>query len=97
VTTLVATAVVLAALVIGALLGFLVAQLRSAHNIAGLRIELEAARAGTPAAVPPAEAATRWPMIAALSAAVGLAGGFWLGYATLARRVREKFGGLKVY
>ena len=27
----------------------------------------------------------------------GLACGFWLGYATLARRVRHKFGGLKVY
>jgi hypothetical protein len=23
--------------------------------------------------------------------------GFWLGYATLARRIRRKFGGLKVY
>ena len=66
-------------------------------ELAARQTELEAARAGTPAAVPPAEAATRWPMIAALSAAVGLAGGFWLGYATLARRVREKFGGHKVY
>ena len=27
----------------------------------------------------------------------GLACGFWLGYATLARRVRHKFGGIKVY
>ncbi len=26
-----------------------------------------------------------------------LVGGFWLGYATLARRVRARFGGLKVY
>jgi hypothetical protein len=26
-----------------------------------------------------------------------LAGGFWLGYATLARRIRHKFGGIKVY
>jgi hypothetical protein len=23
--------------------------------------------------------------------------GFWLGYATLARRVRRKFGGIRVY
>jgi len=23
--------------------------------------------------------------------------GFWLGYVTLARRIRRKFGGLKVY
>jgi DNA recombination protein RmuC len=44
VTTLFATAVVLTALLMGALVGFLVAQLRSARNIAGLRIELEAAR-----------------------------------------------------
>lgn len=28
---------------------------------------------------------------------VSLVGGFWLGYATLARRVRSRFGGLKVY
>jgi phage protein D len=26
-----------------------------------------------------------------------LAGGFWLGYASLARRIRYKFGGIKVY
>jgi hypothetical protein len=26
-----------------------------------------------------------------------LAFGFWLGYASLARRIRHKFGGLKVY
>jgi hypothetical protein len=26
-----------------------------------------------------------------------LAGGFWLGYATLARRIKHKFGGIKVY
>jgi len=28
---------------------------------------------------------------------VGRGAGFWLGYATLARRIRRKFGGLKVY
>jgi uncharacterized protein YgiM (DUF1202 family) len=28
---------------------------------------------------------------------VALACGFWLGYAALARRIREKFGGIKVY
>lgn len=36
-----------------------------------------------------------WPWALALLAA--LACGFGLGYATLARRVRHKFGGLKVY
>jgi uncharacterized protein YgiM (DUF1202 family) len=70
--------------------------------------ELEALRAGRPpAAIPVSElgplsalhaaAAPRWPMIVAAGVAVGLAAGFWLGYATLARRVRQKFGGLKVY
>jgi hypothetical protein len=72
--------------------------------------ELDAARAGgsatvvatAPAAEGPlsalhAAAAPHWPVIAAASAAAGLAGGFWLGYAMLARRVRQKFGGIKVY
>jgi hypothetical protein len=36
-----------------------------------------------------------WVWMPALLAA--LACGFWLGYATLARRVRHKFGGIKVY
>jgi hypothetical protein len=31
------------------------------------------------------------PLLAALGC------GFWLGYATLARRIKRKFGGLKVY
>jgi uncharacterized protein YgiM (DUF1202 family) len=33
----------------------------------------------------------------ALSVLLALAGGFWLGYAALARRIKQKFGGLKVY
>lgn len=36
-----------------------------------------------------------WILLIALLAA--LACGFWLGYSTLARRVRNKFGGIKVY
>ena len=36
-----------------------------------------------------------WLWVPGLLAA--LACGFWLGYATLARRVRHKFGGIKVY
>lgn len=71
--------------------------------------ELDAARATGPAPVtgsPPksgplaalqAAAAPRWPAIAGIAVVIGLAGGFWLGYATLARRVRHKFGGIKVY
>jgi uncharacterized protein YgiM (DUF1202 family) len=43
-----------------------------------------------------AAAATHpWTGILAMLAA--LACGFWLGYATLARRVKRKFGGIKVY
>ena len=42
-----------------------------------------------------AAAAHPWMGISAVLAA--LACGFWLGYATLARRVRQKFGGIKVY
>ena len=37
-----------------------------------------------------------WAWAAAL-AALALACGYWLGYSTLARRVRRKFGGIKVY
>ena len=39
-------------------------------------------------------------MVAASTAGallLGLTGGFWLGYATLARRVKRKFGGIRVY
>jgi hypothetical protein len=36
-------------------------------------------------------------VIAGIALLIGLACGFWLGYATLARRVRDKFGGIKVY
>jgi ABC-type spermidine/putrescine transport system permease subunit II len=35
--------------------------------------------------------------MAVVAALLALACGFWLGYATLARRVRHKFGGIKVY
>ncbi len=65
-------------------------------ELAAKQAELDAARGGGAAQVP----APRWPAIAAIAAiavAVGLACGFWLGYATLARRVRHKFGGIKVY
>lgn len=77
-------------------------------QLAARQSELEAARRGggaslaatgapgTLAAID-AAAAPRWPVLVALSIAVGLVGGFWLGYATLARRVRQKFGGIKVY
>jgi SH3 domain protein len=37
------------------------------------------------------------PWMVAASILAALAVGFWLGYITLARRVRRKFGGIKVY
>jgi hypothetical protein len=39
--------------------------------------------------------AQRWAW--GLSVPLALACGFWLGYAALARRIKQKFGGLKVY
>lgn len=78
---------------------------RLKQELSAKQSELDAARApggSTPPApgalaALDAAAAPRWPMIAAAGLLVGLAGGFWLGYALLARRVRDKFGGIKVY
>ena len=47
---------------------------------------------GSSSGVPSAQLAA-W----ALSIVLALAGGFALGYAALARRIKQKFGGLKVY
>lgn len=77
-------------------------------ELAAKQSELDSARAGqsspitsAPALGPLASiqsaAVRRWPVIAASAVAIGLVCGFWLGYATLARRVRQKFGGIKVY
>ena len=76
-------------------------------ELAAKQNQLDAARGGaSPNAAPQPpqgpltagpSAAAAWPLIAAGAIAVGLAGGFWLGYAALARRVRRKFGGIKVY
>jgi uncharacterized protein YgiM (DUF1202 family) len=66
-------------------------------QLADKQAELEAARVpGTgaaPLAQPHTLGAGLWLGIAMAAAALG----FWGGYATLARRVRRKFGGLKVY
>jgi hypothetical protein len=65
--------------------------------------ELDAARSAhalpqAAAVVPPAVVSGGVAGGVALGAlAVAAACGFWLGYATLARRVKQKFGGLKVY
>jgi hypothetical protein len=76
-------------------------------ELAARQNQLDAVRSGAVPAIPsqplpgPPTAgmspAGIWPIIAAGAAAVGVACGFWLGYATLARRVRRKFGGIKVY
>jgi len=78
-------------------------------ELAAKQTELDSMRAGgsAPAAANAPEsgalaaihaaAAPRWPVIAGIAVAIGLACGFWLGFATLARRVRRKFGGIKVY
>jgi hypothetical protein len=77
--------------------------------LAARQSELSAARSvatspvAVPQAAPGALAAMQAPggtmllLIAGIAVAIGLACGFWLGYATLARRVRHKFGGIKVY
>jgi hypothetical protein len=54
-----------------------------------------AAPSNVPGNVAAAPAQRLWPWIAAVCGALGC--GFWLGYAMLARRVKGKFGGIKVY
>jgi hypothetical protein len=82
---------------------------RLKQELAELQNELPAARGGGTAQAAPAQpapgplaaiqapAGTLWQLIAGIALLIGLACGFWLGYATLARRVRNKFGGIKVY
>ena len=74
------------------------------RELAGKQAELDARGAAAPAADAPAKTPTapagalRHPgIIGAAAVLAALAAGFWLGYATLARRVRHKFGGIKVY
>jgi hypothetical protein len=75
---------------------------RLTRELAMKQAQLDARR--TPTAVnsvadQPAFAPAKQRLIAAAGGVLllGLAGGFWLGYATLARRVRRKFGGIRVY
>lgn len=73
---------------------------RLRHELAAMQSELDAARAARaePATVAGAAAAKPFPKVASVCAVlVAAAGGFWLGYATLARRIKQKFGGIKVY
>jgi hypothetical protein len=50
---------------------------------------------GASAGIAAAISGRAWVGIVAVLAALSC--GFWLGYATLARRIRHKFGGIKVY
>jgi hypothetical protein len=82
---------------------------RLKQELAARQSELEAARSGGtsqaaaalpapgPLAAIQTPAGTLWQLIAGIALVIGLACGFWLGYATLARRVKNKFGGIKVY
>ena len=72
--------------------------------LADKQSELDAARQGLAAhatsagvATPGGPSAQLRPWMAVLAMLAALACGFWLGFITLARRVRRKFGGIKVY
>jgi len=66
---------------------------RLQRELAAKEAQISSAR---PVEPPPAAAARlSAPVVGAVL--IAAAGGFWLGYATLARRVRKKFGGLRVY
>jgi hypothetical protein len=81
---------------------------RLQHELAEKQSELNAALAaptrpdpasagagGAPAPVAPRSVGAGIILACVVAAVGGL--GFWLGYITLARRIRRKFGGLKVY
>ncbi len=81
---------------------------RLKQELAARQSELDAARGGGasqaaalpapgPLAAIQAPAGTLWQLIAGIALVIGLACGFWLGYATLAPRVKNKFGGIKIY
>ena len=61
----------------------------------GLATPSGASPGGATAGISAATAVQLWTWV--LSIPLALACGFWLGYAALARRIKHKFGGLKVY
>jgi SH3 domain-containing protein len=61
----------------------------------GLDTASGAAPGGAAAGITAAISGHAWIGIVAVLAALSC--GFWLGYATLARRIKHKFGGIKVY
>lgn len=72
---------------------------RLRRELAAKQSELDAARAARAEPAKPWRAPTRsFPSFGSICGAlIAAAGGFWLGYATLARRVKQRFGGIKVY
>jgi uncharacterized protein YgiM (DUF1202 family) len=82
---------------------------RLTRELAAKQSEVDAMRAAGPsAAAAPATApdgpitavqsgGKRSALIAGAVVALALGCGFWLGYGTLARRIKHKFGGIKVY
>ena len=58
-------------------------------------LDTSASPGGASAGVTAAISGRAWIVVVALLAALSC--GFWLGYATLARRIKQKFGGIKVY
>jgi hypothetical protein len=86
------------------------AEAAARNELLQLKRELDEARAAAARVPQPSAggsgaltqaAAPQTPAISARLAGCGilasLVGGFWLGYAALARKVRARFGGLKVY
>jgi SH3-like domain-containing protein len=87
------------------------AEAAARNEVLQLKRELDEARAAArtaPAAdggvagalttmAPPRATPTVSPWLAGAAVVAALVGGFWLGFATLARRVRARFGGLRVY
>ena len=73
---------------------------RLERELAAKQAALDAAlavRVPSPGAVPPARPHTPGALLGFAIGVVAAGLGFWAGYVTLARRVRRKFGGLKVY
>jgi hypothetical protein len=71
------------------------AQLQSALAAGATRAPPGTAQLAPPSPPDPPSTPRLW--LAAAATVLALLVGFWMGYATLARRVRQKFGGIKVY
>jgi hypothetical protein len=68
---------------------------RGAAPVPAAAAGVAAAPGGPVAGISAAAWARAWAW--GVSLLLALSGGFWLGYATLARRIKHKFGGIKVY